>query len=162
MKNKALTYVLLLVVGLIWYQVFYRVSDNFFGEEVAVPSPNSPLQGDLSIERDTFALQANYRDPFIEERAVVAQVEAGPQRPPAPQPVRPAKIKPAWPAMTYFGQVRKTESKNPLAILKVDGMQLMLRRGDEVFNDIFLKEIWRDSVQLTMKKEKKTIYRNPQ
>lgn len=161
MKNKALTYVLLLVVGLIWYQVFHRVSDNFFAENTEIPEPISANQGDFSMERDTFSLQANYRDPFVEERGVTPIEQAPVRVTPPPQP-RPVKVKPAWPPITYFGQVRKTESKNPLAILKVDGMQLMLRKGDEVFNDIFLKEIWRDSIQLTMKKEKKTIYRNPQ
>lgn len=161
MKNKALTYVLLLVVGLIWYQVFHRVTDNLFPEDSIPPDPNSAMMANFSMERDTFAIQAEYRDPFVEEKKPsISLEELGPPRPPVQAPPRAAKPKTQWPPIIYFGQVRRTSSKDPLAIIKVDGLQLMLRRGEEMFNDITLKEIWRDSVLVSYKKEKRVFYRN--
>ncbi len=160
MKNKALTYILLVVVGLIWYQVFYRVSENLFGEDTAVPDPMNTMSANFVIERDTFDLLANYRDPFVEDKKPV--VLTGMEEPPPARVLttsKPPKPKTQWPPITYFGIVKKTQSKEPLAILKVDGLQLMLRKGEEMFNDIVLKEVWRDSIQVAYKKEKKTFYR---
>ena len=161
MKNKALTYILLLVVGLIWYQVFHRVTDNLFAEDSLPSDPNSTMMANFSMERDTFVMLAEYRDPFVEDKKPsISLDESGPPRPPVQAPPRVAKLKTQWPPITYFGQVRRTGSKDPLAILKVDGLQLMLRRGEEIFGDIVLKEIWRDSVLVLYKKEKHTFYRN--
>lgn len=159
MKNKTLTYGLLIVVGLIWYQVFYRVSGSLFGEEETLPPPLSQANFMSAVERDTFDLQANYRDPFGESEKVVV-VSSENQPPPVVQnKPKPSPQKTIWPPIEYFGMVKRTESKAPLAILKVDGIQLMLRKGEEMFNEITLKEIGRDSIQVVYKRERKTYWR---
>ena len=75
MKNKALTYVLLLVVGLIWYQVFYRVADNLFPEDSLPPDPNSAMMamvhhsGSLDITQQLFTpLSFGHSTPGREEQ----------------------------------------------------------------------------------------------
>lgn len=159
MKNKALTYALLIVVALIWYQVFFRVKNNLLGEdEVLVPNRSAHVALN-PVQRDTFPLKANYRDPFGEEkkRSVLPQAENN-----APQVnVRRSSAPPKtqWPPMEYFGLVRKTESKTPLAIFKIDGLQMMVRKGDELYNAIYVNQIWRDSIQLRWGKERKTVSR---
>lgn len=160
MKNKTLTYVLLVVVGLIWYQVFYRVSDNLFGEQELPPDPVQPGAAQFVMERDTFLLKADYRDPFVEDKKPVISMEEVPPMRQAPPPVKAVKPKTPWPGITYYGLVRRTSSQDPLAILKVDGLQLMLRRNEEMFNEYILKEIWRDSILVVFKKERKMFYRN--
>ena len=159
MKNKSVTYGLLIVVAIIWYQVFFRVSGSLFGEDEAIAPPVNQVSVVPMAERDTFDLQANYRDPFGEtkKKAVVVGDDVAPPRQRTPKPLPPQIV---WPPIEYFGLVKKTHSKAPLAILKVDGIQLMLRRGEEMFNEIVLKEIGRDSIQIVYKREKRTFWRN--
>jgi len=160
MKNKTLTYILLIAVAAIWYQVFFRVSGNLFGEDEPIIPTTNQVSNIPTVERDTFDLQANYRDPFGETKK--ALVVVGEQGALPPQQNRPRQRPPqtVWPPIQYFGMVKKTESKAPLAILKVDGIQLMLRRGEEMFNEIILKEIGRDSIQVLYKREKRTFWRD--
>ena len=160
MKNKTLTYILLIVVALIWYQVFFRVTGNLFSEDEVVVQSNNQGSFMAAVERDTFDLQANYRDPFGEAKKVAEVPINNQPQPPIKNKPRPAAPKTVWPPIEYYGMVKRTESKTPLAILKVDGIQLMLRRGEEMFNEITLKEIGRDSIQVLYKKEKRTFWRD--
>lgn len=64
-----------------------------------------------------------------------------------------------WPKIKYYGIVKKTESSKPLAIINVDGVQLMLRKGEEIFGDIKLTFISRDSIIVLNKNEKKMFWR---
>lgn len=156
MKNKALTYVLLLVVGVIWYQVFMRVKSNLDAQPEDGITQNANRPDYRPVDRDTFPLNANYRDPF--GSAPVAQVLSEepvsmPQMPP------PRKMEEPWPSIKYYGLVRKTESSNPLGIVSIDGMSLHLRKGDEVYENLQIKTITRDSVIVKYKKQMRTFYR---
>lgn len=155
MKNKGLTYALLIVVGLIWYNVFFRVKSNLFGEEEAfIPAPSN-IQSIASIRRDTFALKASYRDPFSGVPLQAAPV-AGPEMPVERLPPPPPR-QDVWPQITYYGQVKKTGSKEPLAILNVDGMQFYLRHGESIFDNYVVNRIFRDSIEMSHGKKKKMI-----
>ena len=160
MKNKTLTYVLLIAVAAIWYQVFFRVTGNLFGEDTPIVQPVDNASAIPTVERDTFDLQANYRDPFGETKKVVAVVNPEQPPPKVRNTPRPKPPKTVWPPIKYFGMVKKTESQEPLAILKVDGIQLMLRKGEEMFNEITLKEVGRDSIQVVYKREKRVFWRD--
>ncbi|MDX2362472.1 MAG: hypothetical protein QNK23_16815 [Crocinitomicaceae bacterium] len=160
MKSKALTYGLLIVVALIWYQVFFRVKDGLLGDPQI--GENDQLSGpqfsDFSITRDTFDLKVDYRDPFGETE-VKSQPTLQNPNVQAPEVRRPPKPQFVWPPITYLGRVRKTGSRNPLAIVNIDGIQLMVRRGDELYNDIIVKAIGRDSLVVVFKKNKKVLWR---
>lgn len=160
MKNKALTGILIVVVGFIWYKAFFRVKDNFFGEntEVAPPVRNQPISF-ASLSRDTFSINLDYRDPFGETKKSYAPVppqNATPVRT-APRPVRRGV---QWPAIVYYGQVRRTTSKDPLAILSIDGYKHTMRRGEKLYDGILLKAIGRDSMVIVYQKEKRVFWRD--
>lgn len=161
MKNKALTYILLIVVGAIWYQVFFRVKGNLMGDEETVMASEQRQQKLPPLERDTVDLKLNYKDPFgITKKVKKNPLLADVQNPVPTQHVRHTpKPQFIWPQITYYGQVRKTYSKKPLAILKIDNIQLMMRNGEEVFDGIILKTVSRDSIQVKYKGRIKTFYR---
>lgn len=153
MKNKSLTYILLIVVAIIWYQVFFRIKDNLVDEGNA-NSLTSPIQKQLiSLHRDTFRLETNYRDPFQKVMPIVER-----QKPqfiePNPEIVKEKKEKPQvqWAPIKYYGFIKKTESKDPLAVLNVDGDQFFLRKGEEVFDGYKVIAIYRDSVLISFRK----------
>ncbi len=159
MKNKALTYILLIGVGLIWYNVFMRVKSNFTEDEanLALSSNVQPLSE--ITERDTFTLKANYRDPFggapVES---TGPAENLPKEEVYKPPVQ-KKPAPVWPKIKYYGLVRNKERNNPLAIVSIDGMQLHLRKGEVVYDEISLKSIARDSIKVSWNKLTKTFFR---
>ena len=136
-----------------------RVKSNLSAEEEAALAGNTDLPNYRPIERDTFELNAAYRDPF----GTTPKMEATlPQDAPfrmEPAPI-PRKVEAPWPAIKYYGLVRKTNSNDPLGIVSIDGMQLHLRKGDAVFDDVQIKSITRDSVVVQYKKNKRTFYRN--
>lgn len=161
MKNKGLTYALLIVVGIIWYNVFFRVVSNFNSDESAIVEPNQIKNSLFSVHRDTFTLQANYRDPFggSLKQSFTSAPENVPQNPdPAPKP-KIQKIKEVWPSIRYKGLIRKTTSNNPLAIIYIDGIQLQMRKGEKVFDGILLKTVHRDSIVVVYQKEKRVFWR---
>jgi len=162
MKNKALTYALLVVVGIIWYQVFFRVKNNLTAEDGEIPNPNQAEVSVNAIARDTVDLHLNYRDPFrYQKMAIPVTLSAEPR---ATQntnaaPRRTSKPQFAWPSISYYGLIRNRMSEKPLALIRVDGMVYNLRPGDEIFNGIYIKSIEPDLLTISHKKLSKTIDR---
>ena len=159
MKNKALTYILLIVVAIVWYQVFFRVKGNWFGEDEELAETQVIAHDLPSLARDTVELDVSYRDPFgITKRKAVnldlnAQSLAQAKRP------KPQKQQIVWPVITYFGMLQKTYSNKPLAIVSMDGIRLMLRKGEEVFDGVYIVKITRESITLKYKKELKEVFK---
>jgi len=161
MKNKALTGILIVVVAFIWYKAFFRVKDGFFGEETEIvpPTRNKPISF-ASLSRDTFSIQLDYRDPFGETKKSYNASAPQEAQQPANLPVsRPIKRGVSWPDIKYYGQVRKTTSKNPLAILSIDGYQHTLRKGEALYDGIVVKSIGRDSLVVVYQKETRVFWR---
>ena len=162
MKNKALTYGLFIVVGIVWYQVFMRVKSNF-GAEEALPVRNEALVYSRKIMKpDGFQLQANYRDPFTGKlaSAETAPVNSDPNTVlpqnnlPKPKP-EPVVIQ--WPTIKYYGLVRKTTAKDPRTLIAIDGSMYKIKQGEQVLDNIFIQKVTRDFVQVRYKKEVKTF-----
>lgn len=159
MKNKGLIYVLLVAVGVIWYNVFFRVVSNLTADETGIVQPNETNQLFSSIERDTFKLNASYRDPFGAKTAVTTTPPPETTKVNPTAIVKKVKVKEPWPHIQYKGMVRKTSSSNPLAIIYIDGIQLQMRKGERVFDGITLKTIHRDSIVIYYQKEKRSFWR---
>lgn len=162
MKSKALTGILIVVVGFIWYKAFFRVKDSFFGNETEITAPQRNQSISFTaLSRDTFAINLEYRDPFGETKrtysAAAPQINAGSTNR-IPATPRVQKTTP-WPDIVYYGQVRRTTSKDPLAIISIDGYKHTLRKGERLYDGILLKAIGRDSMVLIYKKEKRVFWR---
>ena len=155
MKNKALTYVLIAVVGFIWFKVFVKIKSNITAEEVPAQNTRIDVYAIPSV-RDTFTIAANYRDPFLTNNPVKVPTQDRNNEPP------PLIRKPVyqWPSIKYFGLVKNTKSTKPLAIVKFDQVQLMVRENDHVWNDLLIRKIYRDSILITHGKNRKVVYRD--
>jgi len=162
MKNKALTYLMLIVVGVIWYQVFFRVKGSLMGEDAEIPTPNQTVASVQIYSRDTVELHVDYRDPFRYIK-IAKNVSITPDESKRPNPVqvrsRPLPAQFQWPNVSYHGLIRNRNSKNPLGLVRVDGLVYNLRPGDEIFNSIYIKSVTSDSLVIGYKKLRKSIYR---
>ncbi|MCR9171959.1 MAG: hypothetical protein NXI10_05680 [bacterium] len=163
MKSKALTYVMLVVVGIIWYQVFFRVKNNLLGEDDTIPNPNQSFEQVNAMARDTVDLQVNYRDPFRYEKMTtnLPLLSESPKPPANPRAAMNRNPKPqfAWPNISYHGLIRNRKSSKPLALIRVDGLVYNLRLGDEIFNSIYIKSIEPEMLTIKYKKLEKTVER---
>jgi len=159
MKNKSLTYVMVVVVGIVWYNVFFRIKSNLAGDDATILLPNAQPLAVKAHERDTFALHANYPDPFRGGSNVAATLTADMLAPP-PAPVYQEPKAPKveyWPRVQYFGLVKRTESKKPLCIINIDDMLFYLREGESVSDNYVIRKIFRDSVIIQHNKTRRTF-----
>ncbi|MNJ84240.1 hypothetical protein D3C87_16890 [compost metagenome] len=165
MKNKRFTYVLIAVVGFIYFKLFVRISSNI-GDDSSIPAPlTDKLQVENIKPKKDFHLRANYPDPFLKNSGM----STTPQSPNLnvlneniPKPPPPKKEKPIvyWPAIKYFGIVQKTSSKKPRALISVDGIMYKIYPNEELFDGLTVKSIKRESIVIAFQKEVKTIALN--
>lgn len=160
MKSKPFTYLLLIVVAVIYYNVFFRIKSNLMGEETILAPNASQIAVLKSQIRDTFPLNANYRDPFegvIEKVVPIININQPniPQPPVYVPPPRPHQ----WPTIKYYGLVKKQSNKKPTSIINIDDMTYHLKEGEYILDDYMIKGIYRDSIVIQRKKIRKTFYK---
>lgn len=164
MKNKGVTYLLLIVVAIIWYNVFFRIKDNIMGENLPVADNMAIAKMYKTQPRKEFTLKANYRDPFSSKGSSVNVTEistAAPQQPVQPVYKEPKLPPPPkvhhWPKIKYFGTVKNNTSKKALCIVNIDDMLFNLREGESELDGIVIKKIYRDSLFIQQGKDFKMV-----
>ncbi|MFD2162267.1 hypothetical protein ACFSJU_07670 [Paradesertivirga mongoliensis] len=164
MKNKALTYLLILSVSAVWGIIFYRVFSATDSDEVV----SGPLQKSTFVNeslddyklKDTFTLALNYGDPFLENssEAIKANEPASQNTAVAiaihnPQPIAPQVN---WDAVKYTGYVLNSSDKRVTAIMTLNGKEYMLSEGQDVAGLKLLKNL-KDSVKVIYQGKTKFI-----
>ena len=163
-KNKKLTYILLPSVLLIWAVVIYQLVDFTKPKEQIYASNNIQEQKSKQILTDTLRLSLAYSDPFLGRKLIRFEQSQSSLPKPMTIPVslppttyNPVKQvveapKTIWPKLKYGGII------NQNALLKVNNSQHILKVGEEV-QELKILKIHEDSLLLSFKKEKKTIYK---
>jgi hypothetical protein len=161
MNTKKLTIPLLIVVGIIWYQVFVRVKSNF--DPDLMPSATSIHTSEMVhiAKRDSFQLHADYIDPFLKkgfntssepDEEIILPENQVPVYKPLPTPIR-------WPAIQYHGIIKKGAGKKALVLVTIDGYCMKMREGEAIYDDIVITKTFRDSIQIQMGKNKRYFYK---
>ena len=157
MNKQKLNKILIPALILIWAFVGYR----FISNKDSTPSPidnhkNSKLATNVStVIRDTIQINKLNRDPFLgtylakKSKSIKKTVKRKPKA---------IKIT-SWPQVEYFGYVKNHNNKSPLVLLKVNGRVKRIRKEDklEVFR---IKSIYKDSIIISIGREKRTIKKN--
>lgn len=160
MKNKSLIYLLIPIVGFVWYKVFIRIKSNLEPETVLATNSVNTLEK-LYLKRDTFALKADYRDPFTDKTPNPSSSTLTSSTTSLSNPLQNREPKPkidrtiVWYPIKYYGLLKKVDSKDALAVINVDREQFFLRKGQEVFDGYKLEQITKDSVLIRYRGEKK-------
>lgn len=146
MKNKKSVYVLLPLVLFIWGAVMYQFfSFSTTEEEVAVPTNEISLKPIQPIKRDSFAINTNYRDPFL-GKVYTAKKDSVPKKKKAVKVVEPL----VWPNIQYRGIVSDTKEKSKIFMLVINKKTYLMRKG-QTENDVYLKDGDRESVYVKYK-----------
>ncbi|MFA6083768.1 hypothetical protein [Mucilaginibacter sp.] len=150
MKKKTLNYILIVVAAGVWALIGHRIFAGLAPQEPTLPARQGPGQlkapaDDYALTRDTTRLKLNYRDPFSSKKAPdTSMTKPGRIALSAPRPQTAAD----WTAIHYSGYMRNPGSKKLIALLRVNGRNLMLAEGEQAEKVKLIKNL-RDSVKVS-------------
>lgn len=128
MKSKALTYLLLAMVLVVWGIIFSRIFNPSNDDFSVLNTKNSQGKEDTLTTIIPYKLKLNYTDPFLGSTyEVKARVKA------KPQPVKKADPFPIE-NLEYLGMIKNAKKKSTIAIVKWKGKEIYLVSGEKVEN----------------------------
>ncbi|MES2545624.1 MAG: hypothetical protein V4548_12115 [Bacteroidota bacterium] len=161
MKKKINIVLIFVVLGL-WGTVAYKtITQYFFPKEIILNSTQSNIEfNSKQITKDTFNLEKINRDPFLNIHNNPAQTHqkkyTSVVKPVAvPQPV----IIRNWPFVGYYGYIKSKGKDKELVLVKINQKIYKLRKDDAV-EEVTLKKIYNDSIEVVFNKEKKMVRLN--
>ncbi|WP_410221206.1 hypothetical protein [Pedobacter sp.] len=163
MKNKALTYLLIVCVAAIWGVIFYRIYAGLNDEELPLPKTSAVKTAyfnEINHLNDTVTLNLSYPDPFFANPSDAYQGKRIPENmPKTPSLIKAIPIqKPAinWAAIQYTGYINNPANKQKLAMLNIQGKEALLAEGQSS-NGLKLVKHLGDSVRVQFQGETKYI-----
>jgi len=149
MKSKKTTYLLICCVAGVWGIIFYRVFAGLATEDnVPVNSRTikEPYFNMVDHAKDQVTLEMNYADPFALTYSEPEQI-AKPATPIIPATPAPFKPQVNWSGIIYSGQIYNRIEKKHVAIISVNGKEVMLSEGERANGLKFIKRIG-DSIKV--------------
>jgi len=153
MKGKKVTYFLICCVALVWGVIFREV---FLGaaDDSELPVPTSairePYFTKVDHSKDKFSLNLNDDDPFMS----FSVIEPEPLSEVSPAPLNVKLVtKPLvnWSAISYKGQIYNKTEKKHVAIVSINGKEVLLSEGEKAEGLKFIKRSG-DSIKVEYQK----------
>jgi hypothetical protein len=165
MKNKPLTYLLIVSVAAVWGIIFYRMFSASGNEEMDIqPTVRLGLVNESLDDykfKDTFKLALNYRDPFLGK--VLEVIETTPKEhtttnSPSVAFINPKPLKPQinWELIKYNGCIINPLGKRVVAIMILNGKEQMLLEG-QTADGVKLLKNYKDSIKVLYQSQTKFI-----
>jgi hypothetical protein len=154
MKKKQFSIVLIILVGIIWYNVFLRVKSNFVAEDSLLQIVKTNTIRPLK-KRETFVLDLDFIDPFLktgnsslqDDLDVVDEASSEPDEYIPPPPLK-------WPNIKFIGIIKKQGSTHPLVLLNVDKKLFKIKPLEHIYGELSLSKVFRDSIEMKFGDEK--------
>ncbi len=164
MKNKKLLFLLipatLLLWGMILYKIFSAVSggDNNIGQNQEVVTP---IDSNEQLLTDTFSIHPTNRDPFLGKMNKTISTHTGGSSSPKTvitpkSTLAPPSINSTFPKIIYGGLIKNKQSNKQLVLIQINGQSNIMKIG-EIFNEVELTKVFRDSIEVKFRKEKRFI-----
>ncbi|WP_276381606.1 hypothetical protein [Flavobacterium sp. H4147] len=150
MKNKKNIYILLPLVLFVWGAVLFQVFSFTNSDDVLpVNNPEFNIKPLKVTKRETFAININYRDPFLGK---MYTLESAPKPKVSQSAPKTAKQPEAlvWPNIIYKGVIADSKGKNTIYMLIIDNKNYYMKIGDTE-NEVFLKSGDKESVYVKYK-----------
>lgn len=133
MKKKSFTYVLLIIVVLIWVGVFFRIKSGVGDQEEPVKLFQPPPKTEVIIELNSFELLLNYKDPFKLKKTVIEPI-TNPVKKVVKKKSKPKKTDHQWPEIKFSGIIENKITGKQSFIIRFDRREYILSRGDSIGN----------------------------
>jgi hypothetical protein len=165
MKNKTMTYVLGLVVAVVWGLIIYRIFDAASGnDDDAAPAMPSAIKkeayNDYELPKDTSHLLLNYRDPFGLEKPKDTLEHMARRKVIANSLQTAAKPVFNWGIIQYSGFIRNPNTNKLVTMISINGKNELLAEG-ETKNQLKLIKNMGDSVKISYNGKTKFITIKP-
>lgn len=152
-------YILGLLVVIVWGLIIYRIyqSVDSRGQDDIPAAPGKAAKevyNDYEIPKDTTRLLLNYRDPFSDSAEADTVVLHKPKRVITVVPKVPPAVN--WGFVKYAGFVSNPVTKKLIAIVRINGKNVMLSEGESNQNVKLLKNM-RDSIKIYFEGKTKFI-----
>lgn len=151
MKNKLLTYLLLVLVIIVWGLIFVRLfSSN--KEEIKIQSEiNKKNAIDTSVLNTKYTLRLDYKDPFLGQKNIVHVANKPKKKIKVKEPVQQEQID-----VQYLGMINNKRQKSVLALIRLNGQEYYIAIG-ETMNGIELIKCNETTILLKKGNSKYTI-----
>ncbi|WMX12600.1 MULTISPECIES: hypothetical protein [unclassified Aureispira] len=172
--NKYAPYVLGPVLLVVWGLVFYKIYQAVYGSEEVfdIPQYNKLPVFEEKQEDSTYVLLVDYKDPFLGKRfyyssdnngsAVGSRTKSSRTKstPPkiskkTPQPIVQNVTSKPFPAIVYQGY--QVMDNDTVALLKINNRFYPIARKRDVFQQVHVKEIYKDSIRLQFGQQEQTF-----
>ncbi len=136
MKNKKVTYLLIVMVAVVWGVIIYRIFDASTGSDdtITMTNPVKTIKepyDDYMLPKDTTKLLLNYRDPFgIVAFKDTTTIKAIATHHPTKSVTIIPKVAFNWGFIQYAGYIRNPSSKKLIALVTINGKNEMLAEGE--------------------------------
>ncbi|NII83304.1 MULTISPECIES: hypothetical protein [unclassified Pedobacter] len=149
MKSKKTTYILICCVAGVWGIIFYRVFAGLAAEDnipVNSKTIKEPYFNMTDHANDQVTLEMGYTDPFALANSAPEPIvkSAVPVLPSMPVPIKPQVN---WTGIIYSGQIYNRTEKKHVAIISVNGKEVMLSEGERANGLKFIKRVG-DSIKV--------------
>lgn len=156
MKNKKLTYLLLVLVLIIWGLVFYRVFSKSGADSFGKTKSNRIISVDESMKSDSFSIVNNYPDPFkitfSSMRGNNGKGEGDAIQTNGVNNYQQQNIEQViWPEVIYKGEILNEKTKQTTVIISVNGVSYLTPIGKMV-GIVEIISLATDSIQLRYNK----------
>ncbi len=159
MKNKNLIYVLMPLVILIWGLIIYKIIAGM-NDDKPSNSVYKPLVTEDSKElTDTFSLYANYNDPFLSGTVRLSRNVVETEMLSNRRSLSNVNNTPPKPDLQYFGIISNAKNKYKVGLIKIQGVDYLLKEGDFSVNKLKVYKLFKDSVIVMQQNYKHTIHR---
>lgn len=147
------------IIILVWGVVFYQLFSYFFSAPTYVIEKSEITIDIDKIEKDTFSIVADYRDPFLgkkisELRPVTTN---GIKRNNTKKRTKITEpINQPWPVIQYKGMIKNNNSEKRVGIVNIAGQERLVKEGD-ILNGVKFLSIGKTHIKVVFQKEQKTI-----
>lgn len=164
MKNKKLTYLLIVLLIVVWGLIVYKVIGALTGDDDSYPDTptrhKKEVYNDYQIPKDTTRLQQNYRDPFglVQQKDTIKSNIAFAGTSKTSRHIPPPETN--WNFIRYIGYIKNPGSKKMISILHINGQEVLLADGESASQVTLIKNM-RDSIKINYKSKTKYISIKP-
>ena len=145
-----MTYLLICCVAGVWGIIFYRFFAAMSAEDEAPVNARVIHKTYFNMTdhaKDPVVLEMDYSDPFGSAYSEPINIPVSSVRNPLPMVAVPVKPQVNWSGIIYSGQIYNRIEKRHVAIISVDGQEVMLSEGEKEKGLKFIKQVG-DSIKV--------------